>query len=221
MKAKNNNDKTTFSRRQEILKTAASLFLRKGFMKTSVRDIARESGIVVGTLYHYIKTKDDIVWSIMEEEQAFARGFVKAVEQDLLKMGPVEALRKSMHRYYRMIDDTQDLNIFWLTEGKNMLPDQRKILLECELQFVQAFQKILVTGCKSGDFHIQDTLLTANDIVVMGDMWAHRRWFLGKHCAFEEYFDRQSNLIMSGIYNGTKAGPSAQINKTGKGRKRR
>ncbi|BBD99488.1 TetR/AcrR family transcriptional regulator [Sphingobium amiense] len=46
------------SRRREILEIAAQLFARKGYRGTSMRDIGVAAGVLGGSLYHHIKSKD-------------------------------------------------------------------------------------------------------------------------------------------------------------------
>lgn len=45
-------------RRRQILEIAAQLFARKGYRGTSMRDIGEEAGVLGGSLYHHIKSKD-------------------------------------------------------------------------------------------------------------------------------------------------------------------
>lgn len=45
-------------RRGEILAIAARLFARKGYRGTSMRDIGQEAGVLGGSLYHHIRSKD-------------------------------------------------------------------------------------------------------------------------------------------------------------------
>ncbi|MGG2065765.1 TetR/AcrR family transcriptional regulator [Bacillus sp. S14(2024)] len=52
-------------RRNEILDTAERLFVSKGYMKTTVNDILREIGIAKGTLYHYFKSKEEVMDAII------------------------------------------------------------------------------------------------------------------------------------------------------------
>lgn len=46
------------SRRRQILEIAARLFARKGYRGTSMRDIGERAGVLGGSLYHHIKSKD-------------------------------------------------------------------------------------------------------------------------------------------------------------------
>lgn len=45
-------------RKREILEIAARLFARNGYSATSIRDIGEASGVLGGSLYHHIKSKD-------------------------------------------------------------------------------------------------------------------------------------------------------------------
>nr|WP_230461427.1 TetR/AcrR family transcriptional regulator [Sphingobium sp. CAP-1] len=46
------------SRRRQILEIAARLFAQKGYRGTSMRDIGEQAGVLGGSLYHHIKSKD-------------------------------------------------------------------------------------------------------------------------------------------------------------------
>ncbi len=46
------------SRRRQILEIAAQLFARKGYRGTSMRDIGEQAGVLGGSLYHHIRSKD-------------------------------------------------------------------------------------------------------------------------------------------------------------------
>lgn len=45
-------------RKQTILEIAARLFARNGYRGTSIREIGEQAGILGGSLYHHIKSKD-------------------------------------------------------------------------------------------------------------------------------------------------------------------
>ena len=55
------------SRWNEIVDAAATLFREKGFVATSLEDIAREVGMYKGSLYHYIKSKEDLLFAVVRE----------------------------------------------------------------------------------------------------------------------------------------------------------
>ena len=48
-------------KKKEILKTALKLFVEFGFHATPTSKIAKEAGVANGTLFHYYKTKDELI----------------------------------------------------------------------------------------------------------------------------------------------------------------
>jgi AcrR family transcriptional regulator len=54
-------------RRDAILMTAASLFRRQGYERTSVREIALAMGMTSGSLFYHFATKETLLVAIMEE----------------------------------------------------------------------------------------------------------------------------------------------------------
>ena len=62
--------------RDRLLSAAAKLFHRKGFAATTVRDIGAEVGILSGSLFHHVRSKDDMLFAVMER-------VIAAMTQDL------------------------------------------------------------------------------------------------------------------------------------------
>lgn len=59
------------SPRGRLLAKAAHLFKEKGYERTTVRDIAREVGIQSGSIFHHFRSKEDILYAVMEETILF------------------------------------------------------------------------------------------------------------------------------------------------------
>jgi len=59
--------KTVEERRQEIIDTAKKLFIENGFDKTQITDISKEIGIAQGLVYHYFKSKVELLYAVIDE----------------------------------------------------------------------------------------------------------------------------------------------------------
>jgi TetR/AcrR family transcriptional regulator, cholesterol catabolism regulator len=70
---------TTRPREAELHRTATLLFRERGFHATSMQDLAEALGMNRGSLYHYIASKDDLLWAIVDE------GF-RALEERVLPL---------------------------------------------------------------------------------------------------------------------------------------
>lgn len=56
--------------RQHVLETALKLFRRRGFQRTTMRDVAQGAGLSLGAAYHYFRSKDELVLAYYERMQA-------------------------------------------------------------------------------------------------------------------------------------------------------
>ena len=48
-----------------MLETAAQVFARRGYAAATVQDVADELGILKGSIYYYIKTKEDLLFRLL------------------------------------------------------------------------------------------------------------------------------------------------------------
>lgn len=53
--------------KRRVLTAAAKLFRARGFARCTVRELAEEVGIQSGSLFHHFKSKDEILFAVMEE----------------------------------------------------------------------------------------------------------------------------------------------------------
>nr|WP_286010375.1 TetR/AcrR family transcriptional regulator [Serpens gallinarum] len=66
------------SPRGKLLQEAARLFRRKGYERTTVRDLANAVGIQSGSIFHHFKSKEEILRSVMEETVIFNTALLRA-----------------------------------------------------------------------------------------------------------------------------------------------
>ena len=51
-------------KRTQIIECAIVQFVTKGFQQTSMAQLSQESGVAIGTIYHYFKSKDELIEEI-------------------------------------------------------------------------------------------------------------------------------------------------------------
>ena len=59
--------------RSEIIACAKNLFYQRGYESTSFSDIVKASGLYRGNIYHYFKTKDEILEAVIQQRQTDIR----------------------------------------------------------------------------------------------------------------------------------------------------
>jgi AcrR family transcriptional regulator len=78
-------------RREKIYEDAIATFNRKGYEATSVSEIAELSGLLKGSLYYYIDSKEDLLADIFAQSD---REFLALIDESLaLDMSEIDRLR--------------------------------------------------------------------------------------------------------------------------------
>ncbi len=66
-------------REREIIDAAAEIFHRNGYADTSVQDVAEAVGILKGSLYYYIDSKEDLLYRVLLEVHEDAEGILDLI----------------------------------------------------------------------------------------------------------------------------------------------
>jgi TetR/AcrR family transcriptional regulator, cholesterol catabolism regulator len=96
-----------------VLDTAARVFYERGYANASVQDVAEALGILKGSLYHYIDTKEDLLFRLLDEthdEVHRILGEVDAIEG----MGPLDKLHLYVRRQVEFnIDNLVRVSVYY------------------------------------------------------------------------------------------------------------
>ena len=190
-------DQQLISRRHEqICDAALKLFTRKGFHQTSVREIAAACGLPIGTLYTYIKTKEDILYLI------YRRIFSIFQERMLEATNGIEdasrRLKAALEATLKIYDEFQDVVLLLYQESHALSRHAIQSLLEVDRSYVSFFRQILEKGNRRGQFAVKDPNLVAISLLFLCAVWALKRWNL-KDYALPEVVEHLENLILNGI----------------------
>lgn len=80
-------------RRQEIIEAAGRCFLRNGFHQTTTDEICHEASITPGGLYHYFRSKEELISAVIEERTRMTVSSLRStVEESTDLRSAVQAL---------------------------------------------------------------------------------------------------------------------------------
>ncbi|MCX6005806.1 MAG: TetR/AcrR family transcriptional regulator [Chloroflexi bacterium] len=204
------NTELVSERREHIAKSVAPLFVKQGYERTTIRDIAKVCGMSMGHLYYYIGSKEDILGIMMDYDQHFYTDFVKQMIASYDSLSPTDALIKVIDDLYRGMAGIPDFTRFFYQEMKNLQRDARRVIMDRERTLMAEFEKMLQRGCDSGEFVINDLTLVANTIIVTGHMWVLRKPLFARGYLLDDYIRYQTENILKSISAYPKKKPEAQ-----------
>ncbi|MEK3764584.1 MULTISPECIES: TetR/AcrR family transcriptional regulator [unclassified Solibacillus] len=185
-------------RRQQIIDAGVKLFKEKGFHRATTRELAKAAGFSIGTLYEYIRTKEDVLFLVCDN-------IFNEVTECLLEfpseIGSVASLEKAIRQYYLLIDKMPEEFTIMYQETKSLPKEAMHYILDKEIEMVAIFERILKDCVDSGNLSLSNDAiyLAAHQIVVQGQSWAFRKWALQKRYTIEEYIELQTKMFLQGI----------------------
>lgn len=184
-------------RREQISRGAVKLFIEKGFHRTTTREIAKEAGFSIGTLYEYIRTKEDVLYLVCDS--IYHEVNMRLAELDTSD-NTVHGLRQAIEKYYYLIADMSDEFVVMYQESKSLPSEALRYVLTRELEMTALFESILKRCVEAGTLRIQpaEIELAAHHIVVQGQMWSFRRWAL-RNYSLDEYIRILTDQIIEGL----------------------
>ena len=137
-------------RKENVLEAAVSLFSRKGYHSTTVRDIATESGMLSGSLYAHMESKEDLLVEIVNRS---AGQFMEALRPIVDGPGAAgDKLRAAMTAHVQVVAGSLEAATVFLHEWKALSPERREVVGRWRREYESLWDRILAEGIASGEF---------------------------------------------------------------------
>lgn len=168
-------DRVNQERRREVVAVAARLFADKGFHGTSMDDIARELGILKGSLYYWIESKEALLGEVLEG--SISQTIEEACEIAARPIPAAQRLRLMVRSHIdSWIRNPNNFNVF-IFEWRWLDPDRMSRYHEERDSLEETYKRVLRDGIAAGEFHAdpRDITLLVNGI--FGTMNWFPRWY--------------------------------------------
>lgn len=151
-------------RGDKIISTAIELFGTYGYQKASMRDIARRIGITQAALYYHFKSKEEILFTILERSVNNLYFQLKSLFMEDLE--PVEKLRHVIMQHMLTIRDYRDESKIIIEDKRHLSEDLLKQVKEKEKTIFNLYKSHLKEMQKTGK--IKECELTVITFSILG-----------------------------------------------------
>jgi TetR/AcrR family transcriptional regulator, cholesterol catabolism regulator len=183
-------------RHAQISDAALKLFSQKGYHRTTVREIAVESGLGIGTLYSYIKKKEDMLTIVYRRILASFEERMREATEGIQE--PRLQLKAAIEGTLRVYDEFQDAVVLLYQESHALDRQTLQSLFDVDRNYVGFFRAILERGNHGGQFAVNEPHLMAVSILFLCAVWNLKRWNL-KDYPLETVIQSLTSLILDGI----------------------
>jgi AcrR family transcriptional regulator len=164
------------SKHNQIVAGASKIFLEKGFHPTTIREISEAAGMSMGQLYHYVASKDDVLFLIHRNLQIAFFEHMKRIS--LADDDAVAALTKALRHTLVFMVENKKLFQFIYRESKYLNKKHLQVVLQMDDKNIVEYWRRLLESVKKNEGLDIDTNFAANLIAYLSVFIPMRGWNL-------------------------------------------
>jgi AcrR family transcriptional regulator len=139
------------SRWEEVIDAAAEVFREKGYRAATLRDIAARLGMLKGSLYYYIETKEDLLFEILKRSHLQGLEFVQE-DEAARSLGPAQRLEKLLRNWMDGLKTLPTALFVSEWELRNLEGPRRAEIVSLRSRIAMVPEGIIAAGIADGSF---------------------------------------------------------------------
>ena len=172
-------------------------FLKRGFTRPRLENYAEASGMSMGQFYHYVSSKDDVLYLLHKHMINLWRKSLRASKVEDIA-DPVQRLTVAIRRSVDFIAKNEKLFRFVFTESKNLDREHLRTILKLDQEHFITFWRGLLEEVNKREPIKGDIEILTNQIVFLQLFQPLRGWTV-KSRSTEEIRDTMVDFILRGI----------------------
>lgn len=149
--------------RDQILQSAAQLFMRFGYEGVSLNAVADDCGVTKATVYYYFPTKADLFTSTLVRLLGNVKGHILAILQ---LQEPLQSRLIRMAEQYLNIPHF-DMDLMLAKAADAMTPEQTKALREAEAELYRVVADAFDAAARAGEIRSVDPAVAGHAFIAV------------------------------------------------------
>jgi TetR/AcrR family transcriptional regulator, cholesterol catabolism regulator len=163
----------SLTQRKKLLTIAGRLFWQKGYLATSIDDIAKAAKMNKASIYYYFKNKADVLYELASATmQALIDQALPIMNSNLR---PEEKLETFVVKHLKFGLIHLGLSGIGQMERRNLPPKLLQAYIRMRDEYEGIFRKILGEGIEQGKFQCRDVKLSS--LFMLGFLNSTVQWF--------------------------------------------
>jgi AcrR family transcriptional regulator len=182
-----------------IIEATLKLSNKQGFQATTLRDLAKTSGLSMGGLYSYFSGKPVLLSMILREVASTVTEVLSGPPREVVTDADAH-LRWVIESHIRLTEAMQPWFVFAYMEAKAFPPAERRIAIESEALTEGIIARGLERGMATGVFTLSDVALTASLIKpLLQDWYVKRSKYRKRGTSIDSYIAAVINFVSAAI----------------------
>lgn len=178
----------------KIVDATLAIANSKGFQAMSLRDLSAESGMSMGGLYAYIRSKDDLVHLIQRHGQLMAERVLAA---ELTPDAAPKAALMQLLRVHVLLSEVQrPWFYFSYMEAKNLPEKDKRAAIASELSVDERLRVLIESGVTAGVFRpVNSGVISALIKAMLQDWYLKRGKYKQRQVGVEDYIATVQDFV--------------------------
>ncbi|MGZ6214454.1 MAG: TetR/AcrR family transcriptional regulator [Candidatus Limnocylindria bacterium] len=189
-------------READLLAAATRLFRERGFHATSMQDLGEALRMNRGSLYHYIASKDDLLWAVLIR----AFDLLEARVSPLLESdaSPLQRLSAAIREHLRVAADHADELSLIQIELRSLSRERRAEMIRRRDAYESLWRRTIEQGIADGSLRAFDIRLAGTGILSVCNWFT--QWYRPDGSqTVDEIADIFTDLFLTGLRRRTDA----------------
>ena len=185
------------TRRAEILEKAAEVFSERGYRGASVEELARRVGLRKGSLYHHVRSKEQLLGEVLLRGMALLHGGIPGPEAAPLP--PAEKVWAAVRFHLEWMAAEPHVTGVFLREMRNLPPRLRRRMQGEVKDFEGRWVALIREGVAAGAFRPDlDPKFTV--FAILGLVNSVHRWYRPEgRLSMKRVADLCADLVLEGL----------------------
>jgi AcrR family transcriptional regulator len=182
------------ARRAELTRIAARLFAERGYLGTSLADLAEQLGIQKSSLYHHIASKEDLLWEVACEG---AEAFHAALDAVPPEAPAAERIRLALRAHLAVVGEQLDIATVFVREWRHLSGDRRARFVSERRRYEGRIRELFRAGVEESQLRTDLDVGTAALLFLSAANWAYTWLRPGSNT--DELADRLYAALLDGM----------------------
>ncbi|SER86461.1 TetR/AcrR family transcriptional regulator [Psychrobacillus sp. OK032] len=167
-------EKKVAKKKEDILKSAASILAEKGYFGTTMEEIAASLLMTKGSIYYYFKDKQDLLYQ--SQKVLLEQSLINIEEISRMELlSPKEKLGKAMFVHLEFLISELSTFAMGIKPEQVFTGEYLEEILRLRVKYADCFDELITEGIESGDFKSVNVTISRN--IILGAMNWVVQWY--------------------------------------------
>jgi AcrR family transcriptional regulator len=135
-------------RRQELIDAAAKIFQDKGYEAASIQDVADALGILKGSVYYYIDSKEDLLFAAIQEVHESALANMEVIRH--LDVDTMSLIRLFIESHVKHVSDNLVKATVFFHDFRSLDPKRHEYIISERDSYDAFLRELIIRGQQEG-----------------------------------------------------------------------